>query len=292
MKQTNNCILWFVTTFNKYRISVHAAQVAFFIMVSLFPFLMFLITMLGYTPINQTVLEATIYKLIPGSLSQLVASWLKESYHASGTVLSLSAISALWAGSKGFNSISYELEEIYEIENRRNFFSRRIHSILDTILFSVMIVVSLALLVYGNQIIQLIIHFFPSITHIETLLFLARSGLALFLFVIYFSVMYYFIPKRHGRIRDEIPGAIFSSVLWITFSYLYSIYVDTKHTFGSVYGSLTSIVLLMLWLYFCIIFVFSGAMLNQYLRHHKRLSLLSSLRQFPVMLLSSLQNKK
>ena len=73
MKQTNNCILWFVTTFNKYRISVHAAQVAFFIMVSLFPFLMFLITMLGYTPINQTVLEATIYKLIPGSLSQLVA---------------------------------------------------------------------------------------------------------------------------------------------------------------------------------------------------------------------------
>ena len=285
MKQTNNCILWFVTTFNKYRISVHAAQVAFFIMVSLFPFLMFLITMLGYTPINQTVLEATIYKLIPGSLSQLVAGWLKESYHASGTVLSLSAISALWAGSKGFNSISYELEEIYEIENRRNFFSRRIHSILDTILFSVMIVVSLTLLVYGNQII-------PSITHIETLLFLARSGLALFLFVIYFTLMYYFIPKRHGRIRDEIPGAIFSSVLWITFSYLYSIYVDTKHTFGSVYGSLTSIVLLMLWLYFCIIFVFSGAMLNQYLRHHKRLSLLSSLRQFPVMLLSSLQNKK
>ena len=126
MKQTNNCILWFVTTFNKYRISVHAAQVAFFIMVSLFPFLMFLITMLGYTPINQTVLEATIYKLIPGSLSQLVAGWLKESYHASGTVLSLSAISALWAGSKGFNSISYELEEIYEIESRRNFFSRRL----------------------------------------------------------------------------------------------------------------------------------------------------------------------
>ncbi len=292
MKQTNNCILWFVTTFNKCRISVHAAQVAFFIMVSLFPFLMFLITMLGYTPINQTVLEATIYKLIPGSLSQLVTGWLKESYHASGTVLSLSAISALWAGSKGFNSISYELEEIYEIENRRNFFARRIHSILDTILFSVMIVVSLTLLVYGNQIIQLIIHFFPSITHIETLLFLARSGLALFLFVIYFTLMYYFIPKRHGRIRDEIPGAIFSSVLWITFSYLYSIYVDTKHTFGSVYGSLTSIVLLMLWLYFCIIFVFSGAMLNQYLRHHKRLSLLSSLRQFPVMLLSSLQNKK
>lgn len=292
MKQRDNCFFWFITKFNEYRISVHAAQVAFFIMVSLFPFLMFLITMLGYTSINQTVLETTIYKLIPGSLSSLVTSWLRESYSASSTVLSLTVISALWAGSKGFNSISYELEDIYEIKNRRNFFLRRIHSILDTVIFSIMITVSLTLLVYGNQIIQLIIRFFPSITHIETLLFLARSGLALLLFVIYFTFMYYFIPKRHGRIRDEIPGALFSSILWIAFSYLYSIYVDTKHTFGSVYGSLTSFVLLMLWLYFCISFVFLGALLNQYLRHHKNLNFLSSLRQSPGMLLSYLQNKK
>lgn len=291
MEETNNAILWFMEKFNKHRISVHAAQVAFFIMVSFFPFMMFLITMLRYTAIDQNILETIIYKLIPGNLSHLVAGWLNESYATSGTVLSITVISTLWAGSKGFNSISYELEDIYEIENRRSFIARRIHSLLDTIIFSAMIIVSLTLLVYGNQIIQLIIRFFPSITHLKTLLFLARSALALFLFVIYFTCMYCFVTKRHGRLRDEIPGAIFSAILWIAFSYLYSVYVDTKHSIGSVYGSLTSIVLLMLWLYFCVSFVFLGALLNQYLRHHK-LNLMRSLRELPAIALSSLKNRK
>lgn len=291
MIETDNAILWFMEKFNKHRISIHAAQVAFFIMVSFFPFMMFLITMLKYTSIEQNVLETMIYKLIPGNLSDLVSGWLKESYTASGTVLSITVISTLWAGSKGFNSISYELEDIYEIKNRRNLITRRIHSILDTVILSIMIVVSLILLVYGNQIIQLVMRFFPGITHLKLLLFLARSGFALFLFVIYFTCMYCFVTKRHGRLRDEIPGAIFSAVLWIAFSYLYSIYVDTKHSIGSVYGSLTSIVLLMLWLYFCISFVFLGALLNQYLRHHK-LNLICSIRELPGIALSFLKNKK
>lgn len=290
MEETNNTILWFIEKFNKHRISIHAAQVAFFIMVSFFPFMMFLISILGYTPIDQKVLQTLIYKLIPGNLSHLVSGWLNESFAASGTVLSITVISTLWAGSKGFNSISYELEDIYEIQNRRNFIARRIHSILDTIIFSAMIVVSLTVLVYGNQIIQLIIRFFPTITHLKGLLFLARSGLALFLFVIYFTCMYCFVTKRHGRIREEIPGAIFSAILWIAFSYLYSVYVDSRQV-GSVYGSLTSIVLLMLWLYFCISFVFLGALLNQYLRHHK-LNLIRSLQELPAIIRSSLKNKK
>lgn len=290
MKMSDNVFLWFIDKFAKYRISIHAAQVAFFIMVSFFPFLMFLITMLGYTPINQEVLEATINRLIPGDLSGLVDSWLNESYAASGTVLSITVISTLWAGSKGFNSISYELEDIYEIKDRRNFITRRIHSILDTIIFSVMIIVSLALLVYGNQIVQVIIRFFPNITYLKPLIFLLRSVLALFLFVLYFTLLYCFVTKRHGRLRDEIPGAICVSILWIVFSYLYSIYVDTKEVWGSVYGSLTSIVLLMLWLYFCIIFVFLGALLNQYLRQH-RLQLIRSVRELPGILLASLKNK-
>lgn len=287
--EDNNMILWFIKKFKEHRISIHAAQVAFFIIVSFFPFMMFLISILGYTPIDQEMLETVLAKLIPGNLSHLVINWLGESFAASGTVLSITIISTLWAGSKGFNSISYELEDIYEIKKRRNFFVRRIHSILDTVIFSVIIAVSLIVLVYGNQIIQLIMRFFPAITDLKGLLFLTRSGLALFLFVIYFTYIYCFVTKRHGRIQDEIPGAIFSSTLWIIFSYLYSVYVDSRH-FGSVYGSLTSIVLLMLWLYFCICFVFTGALLNQFLRHH-RFNLIHSLREIPAVLLSFLKSK-
>lgn len=290
MKKDTNTIVWFIYKFNKYQFSVHAAQVTFFIMLSFFPFMMFLLSIFKYTSIDQTILETLIYELVPGNLSHVVSNWVKESYLASGTILSITAISTLWAGSKGFNSISYELDAIYEIKNRRNFIFRRLHSILDTILFSTIIIISLVLLVYGNQIIQVILRFLPPIQDLGIFLFLARSSLSLFLFVTYFTCMYTFVPKRHGRLREEIPGAIFSSFLWIGFSYLYSIYVDTKYIRVSIYGSLTSIVLLMLWLYFCIIFIFLGALLNQYLRHHK-LNLIHSLKEIPKELRLFLKNK-
>lgn len=287
----DNVFFWFIDKYNRHRISIHAAQVAFFIMISFLPFLMFFITLLKHTPISEAVLLAAIKELIPGNLSALVEHWLGESYAASGAVLSATIISALWAGSKGFASIAYELEDIYEEEDHRSFLIRRLHSILDTILFTIMIIVSLTVLVYGNQIIQLIKHFLPFIKNLTLLLFLLRSASSLLLFVGYFTLMYYFIPKRHATIREEIPGALLASFLWIIFSYLYSFYVDTWGTFSTIYGSLTSIVLLMLWLYFCVTFVFLGALLNKYLQTHKKLHLFTDLKKLPEILHLFLKNK-
>lgn len=291
MRTRDNIIIWFANHFSKHRISVHAAQVAFFVMVSFFPFSMFLITLLGYTSIEQSVLQTIIHEVIPGNLSVLVSGWITESYHAGGTLLSITVITTLWAGSKGIDSLSLELENIYELDTHRNFIMRRIHSVFDTILFTAMIIISLLVLVYGNQIAQLATHFFPALEHVGLFLFIARAGLSLLLFTFYFTCMYCFIPKRHGKMRDEIPGALFSAFLWILFSYLYSLYIDSK-SLGSVYGSLTSLVLLMLWLYFCISILFAGAVLNHYLRTHAKLNLIASLKVLPSLLLTSRENKK
>ena len=252
---------------------------------------MFFITLLKHTPISESVLLAVIQELIPGSLSSLVSGWLGESYAASGTVLSITVISALWAGSKGFSSIAYELEDIYEREERRSYISRRLHSILETILFTVMITISLILLVYGNQLIQLFKRYVPFVENLSLLLFLFRSALSLLLFVVYFTFLYYFIPKQHSTIRAEIPGSILAAFLWITFSYLYSFYVDTWGSLTSIYGSLTSIVLLMLWLYFCITFIFLGALLNNYLQTHKKMHLLRDLKDLRAIVSEFLKNK-
>ena len=291
MKHLENIFIWFIEKYNRHRISIHAAQVAFFIMISFFPFLMFFITLLKHTPISESVLLAVIQELIPGSLSSLVSGWLGESYAASGTVLSITVISALWAGSKGFSSIAYELEDIYEREERRSYVSRRLHSILETILFTVMITISLILLVYGNQLIQLFKRYVPFVENLSLLLFLFRSALSLLLFVVYFTFLYYFIPKQHSTIRAEIPGSILAAFLWITFSYLYSFYVDTWGSLTSIYGSLTSIVLLMLWLYFCITFIFLGALLNNYLQTHKKMHLLRDLKDLRAIVSEFLKNK-
>lgn len=86
--ETNNLYIWSIKNIKSNRISVHAAQVAFFIMVSFFPFLMFFITLLKHTPISEAVLLTSVQKVIPASLSSLISTWLNESFEASTTILS------------------------------------------------------------------------------------------------------------------------------------------------------------------------------------------------------------
>lgn len=290
----DNIFFWFNYKFNQHRVSVHAAHVAFFILVSIFPFLMFFISLLQYTPLNEEIIASVFQDVIPGHLSDTVISWLQETYRASNsTILSATVIAALWTGSKGLFGIVYEMDQIYEVKKKRNLFICRLQSIFYTIVFTLMIITSLLLLVYGNQILQLVNHYFPLFREVTLIVFLLRSCISFLVFVIYFLFLYRFIPKHQTRFRDELPGASLAAFLWIAFSYLYSIYIDTFNTLSSAYGSLTSIVLLMLWLYFCILFIFIGAMLNQYLKEHNgRLHLRSSIREILSLVRSFLENKK
>lgn len=289
----NNIIIWFVKKFDEHRVSIHAAQVAFFILVSFFPFMMFLITLLRYTPLSEDIILNTMNRIIPNGLDSIVSGWLHETFEAaSGTLLSITVITTLWAGSKGFYGIATELNEIYEIPKKKNIFLRRLFSIFYTIVFTVMIILSLIVLVYGNRIVNLINSHFPIMTNLSMITFLLRSVAAFIVFIGYFVCLYRFVPERKSTFRQELPGAILSAFLWIAFSYLYSLYVDYRSAFSSAYGSLTNIVLLMLWVYLCIIIIFLGAMLNQYLTTHKKLNLISSLKGVASLAPSFRENKK
>jgi membrane protein len=288
-----NIFLWFAKRIDSKTISVHAAQVAFFILVSFFPFLMFLITLLQYTPLSEDIILTVVPAIVPGSISTLVADWLRETYDAaSGTILSVTVLFTLWAASKGFSGIIYELENIYEVKERRGFIKRRLHALADTIVFTFMLIISLILLVYGNPILKLIHQIFPLLSNIDMAVFLVRSAGAFLLFVLYFLVLYRFVPNRKTTFRKELPGAGFAAFLWICFSYIYSLYIDYHSSFSSVYGSLTYIVLLMLWIYGSIIIIFLGALLNQYLQEEKQLNLITSIKQLPGLLQSFPENKK
>jgi membrane protein len=293
MKDTDNIILWFIRKTDRDQISIHAAQVAFFVFVSMIPFLMFLITLIQYTPLTEDVIMETLKAVLPTSLCSFMDGLLAESYNnASGTVLSVTVIATLWAGSKGFWGIVYEMDKIYEVKNQRNLLVCRILSILYTTVFTFMIIVSLTILVYGNQIALWLSKVFPFLTYLSVVVFWLRSAVSFLLFTIYFLFLYRFVPKRKSKFRDELPGAVLAAFLWIAFSYLYSLYIDYFSNIRSIYGSLTYLVLLMLWLYFCINIVFFGAMLNQYLKKKKTLHLRSSLKELQEIAQSFLGNKK
>lgn len=288
----NNIFIWFINRLNRYKVTVHAAQVTFFILVSFFPFMMFLITLLQYTPLSVDVIISFMEGIIPGAISDLIETWLMETYRsASGTVLSVTMITTLWAASKAFTSIVFELDQIYNVEKRRGLIARRFLALLYTVVFTLMIILSLIILVYGNQILQLLYTFLPLFSNAKPILFMMRSAVAFLLFVTYFVFLYRFVPNHKTTFRDELPGAGLAAFLWIAFSYLYSFYIDYNSAFSSIYGSLTHIVLLMLWMYFCIIFIFVGALLNRFLKEKGKLYLLSSLKEIRGIVHSYLESR-
>lgn len=127
------------------------------------------------------------------------------------------------------------------------------------------LLISLIVLVYGNKILLAIDSYFSIETPLFIGIFSLRSILGFAIFFLFFLLLYSFIPDRRPKIKEEIPGALFTSVLWMLFSYLFSIYVDYFTNFSSVYGSLTYIVLIMLWLYVCMDILFTGALINRFL---------------------------
>ena len=103
----DNLFIWFMDKFNKHRISVHAAHVTFFMLVSFFPFMMFFVTLLKYTPVSLENILSLSKRVIPAGLQPVLFSWLKETFSSAGsTLLSISIIGALWAGSKGFAGVT------------------------------------------------------------------------------------------------------------------------------------------------------------------------------------------
>lgn len=252
--------------FNENTLTIHSAHVVFFLMVSFFPFVMFFFTLLKYTPLSEENIIRVLETLVPGSISDILSLWITEAYRqSSGTIISVTVITTLWSGSKGFLGITYGLDKIYGAENKRNWFLKRLSSLIYTIAFAGILLISLIVIVYGNRILLTI----SSYLSIETPLFIGifslRSVLGFSIFFLFFLLLYTFIPDRKTKMKKEIPGALFTSVLWILFSYIFSIYIDYFTNFSSVYGSLTYIVLIMLWLYICMDILFVGALINRFL---------------------------
>lgn len=251
----------------KNTISIYSSNVVFFIMLSFFPFALFFMTLLKYTPITQDYLFSLIQVIIPGQIGDTLGSWIQEAYqHTSGTILSISALMTLWAGSKGFMGITYGLDKIYQAEKKRTWIFNRISSFLYTLAFAAILIISLIVIVFGNQILLMIDSFFSINIPLFIGIFSLRSIVGFAIFLCFFVLLYTFVPHHEGRphIKKHLSGALFTAITWILFSYLYSIYIDSFSNFSTLYGSFTSISLLMLWLYVCINLLFIGAMINEF----------------------------
>lgn len=245
-------------------ISAHAASAAFFIFLSIFPILMMMCSILPYTHISEADLMTIATELLPSGIDPLAISIIDEMYEKSVAVISLSAVFVVWSAAKGMLALLRGLNSVQEVNETRNYFVLRLWCCLYTVIFLAVIIFSMIVLVFGNSIVQNLIGRFPQMKYITDTLMKFRYVFILGFMAIAFACMYALIPNRRNNLFAKLPGAVFSSVGWTVFSWGFSIYVDRFGNFN-MYGSLTTIVIVMLWLYFCMYLLLLGDEINSFL---------------------------
>ena len=251
----------------KDEITVYASQASFFIVTAFFPFIMLLLTLIQCLPnVGKSDLLSVMVRIMPQMLHSLIVSIVDDLYIKSpGTILSVTALTALWSASKGMLGIERGLNRIYGDFKRRNYALQRLFCSIYTLIFMLVCVMSLVLLIFGKNIERLLFRYLPILAPAARLVISLRILFALAVFLFTFVGLYTIVPAKKQKPRQQLPGAVFTAVGWLIFSYAFSIYFTHFSNFSYMYGSLTAVVLLMLWLYICICILFVGAELNGFL---------------------------
>ena len=245
-------------------VSAFAAQTAFFVILSFLPFLIFLLTLVRYLPVETENLLASVQTVFPEAVHEYIGVLLSEVMEkTTGAILSISVITALWSASRGFLVIIQGMNAVYGNKETRKYFVLRLLSVGYTLVFAVVLLLTLVLLVFGNQIYLYAQSRVPLLQQTAFLVICLRTVVSLVVLTGFFWGLYLLVPDRKSKhATAELPGAVLSATGWLGFSYLYSFYIDRMSNFSAMYGSLTAIVLCMIWLYACMYIMFIGAELN------------------------------
>lgn len=263
MKRIYDFIKQWLDEIGNRSLGAYSAQAAFFLFISFIPLVILLFSIINLIPWLNTEIISKATEFAPGFLAELITDAVSQASRLSSTaVISLSGLTALWAASKGIYAIVQGLDSAYGVAETRNPVLLRIKATLYTFCFVLLLSASLGLLVFGNGILERLVALIPSAVGAAWFVKSFRFVILLVVCFFFFVLTYKVLPDRKHTLVSVFPGALVASLGWLAFSFFYSLYIDSYNQTTSVYGSLTAIVLLLLWLYFCMYILMFGALLN------------------------------
>ena len=271
IKKIIKLVRGFLKAMNEDHVGAYAAQSAYFIMLSFIPFIILLLTLIQYTTLTRADIYGAAQVIVPDSMNGFVIDIINEVYSKTAVTISLSAITAAWSAGKGFLALMRGMNSVYDVEEQRNYIILRFRSAIYTIVFVISIILSLVVLVFGNSIHRAAVVHMPFLAVITGMILKLKDIVAIAFFTLVFMLLYKFVPNRKARLLSQAPGAVFSSVCWYLFSIGFSLYVTYAPGLSNMYGSLTTIILVMLWLYFCMYIILLGAEINSYFEEQFRM---------------------
>ena len=250
----------------KDHISEFSAQCAYYVILSFIPFVILLLTLIQYTNIEQQQLFDIISKIIPSSMNEMVLGIVKEVYSKSVGTVSISLIFTLLSADRGLFALIKGLHLIYNYSDnkRKSMLYLKLTSILKTIVFIILVTVGAVILVFGKPIISTIQEKFGIFENYTIISQIITQIIFILVAFVVFLCLYKFLPGHKITFKSQVPGAIFSSIALIIISFIFSRYLDIFKGFSITYGSLTALMLIMMWTYTCFYVIFLGAEINKF----------------------------
>lgn len=253
----------FSAKMKKKDISTYAASTAFFFFLSVVPMLIMICTIIPYTPLTEENLVELVTDFLPDQIDPLAESLISEVYDKSAGILSVALIATVWSAAKGVMALMKGLNSVNGVEEKRNYFVLRIIASFYTVVMLVVVILSLFVMVFGDQLVTLALHRIPQLQRVVSFAMNFRFLFVWAVLSVLFAAVYAYVPDKKLEFREQIPGAVFSAVVWSVFSWAFSYYVTYGNTYG-IYGSLSIIIIVLLWMYFCMYIIMIGAYLNRY----------------------------
>lgn len=240
-----------------------ASQLAYYLVLSFFPFMIFLMTLIGFSSFNSGQILAQLSVMLPKSILELTKSTVREVFdNQYRGLLGISILLMVWTASSAFKAVIKSVNKAYNLKENRSFVKLSIISMIGILALAITIMLALILLVFGNVIDQYIESVYPFYKIMSILWNISRYFFIIIIMVCIFIGVYRFAPAQKLVWKEVIPGSIFSTVGWIILSFGFSFYIDNFNNYTRFYGSLGAVFILMTWLFLISVIFILGVEIN------------------------------
>lgn len=265
-RSTLDFIIYFIVKVKNDDIFALGSQLAYYLILAFFPFMIFLMTVVGASSLNSIEILDGLRTILPSSVFDLVASIIREVVdNQYKGLLGVSMVLSIWTSSSGFRAVIKGVNKAHDIKETRSFIKRSIVAILFTFALALMIVLALAMLVFGDLIGKYLLSVLPFHRAIRWIWNILRYVVVISMMIAVFAAIYRFTPAKKIKWKQVLPGAVVSTIGWIIVSLGFSYYVNNFSNYSRFYGSLGAVFVLMTWLYISSMILIVGAEVNSVL---------------------------
>lgn len=240
-----------------------ASQLAYYLVLSFFPFMLFLMTLVGFSSLSSNQILEQLNVMLPKSILELTQSTIKEVVDNQYTgLLGISVLLMMWTSSSAFKAIIKSVNKAYNFKENRSFVKLSAISMMGILSLALTIMLALAMLVFGNVISEYIKSKNGFYEMLVILWDIFRYAFIFIIMILIFIGIYRLAPAKKLVWKEVIPGSIFSTIGWILLSFGFSFYIDNFGNYSRFYGSLGAVFILMTWLFLISMIFILGVEIN------------------------------